>query len=244
MNKRILFLTLFVFVESLAFTQNDLVDQACKYFNYNIETIQKSEIQKLMKEITMICANEGFDESIIKHRIINRLEKQAKSHLCYMGSKWNHPEVVSAITAGAIGLGFLGIIYLIYKVWYQPIGTEFNTISNDLKKYGISIEERSSTEFRGKHTISKNIIYYFASRSLSDEENTIVEMATDKLVDLRKKQEWIIGPMSLSAGAALISFFTSLNFASDIKDSNPEFHKKRFQKYQELLEMIKTIELE
>jgi hypothetical protein len=234
-----IFLFLFITISVHGFTQEELVDSAFTYFRDRIITIDENGINTIIQEIDYLSNRDKLDKNLVIQQLTDRIQTQAHYHAKSGRNKLYHPALLKTLACVAAGAGFLGLTYWIYKKWDAPINVEFDSITQNLKQYGVSVREDTyDTYISHRHVIHNHIIKYNYSRRLANVEDNIVRASLDQLLALRKRQSNIRGFEGAGLLGALLSPIFGSGCAIELYTSNPDDHKLRYEKYQFILQKL------
>lgn len=239
-STKYLFLCAALVTQVYGFTQQELADSAFNYFFDHIKTIDELQVNVILQEVDIIVKRDGLDKNLVLQQLSDRVQKQIQYHAHYIRGKWNHPSMKIALLSAAAGLGCLGLGYLAYKKWYAPLNTEFDTLAQDLKHYGVRVQEEEYTTHPAyNHTIYHHIVNYRYVRQVSDAEREMAETMVDKLVDIRKRQDWLSSYLGVGGFfGTVISFVIGGQAAQEVYECDYAGHKLHYEKYQMILKQI------
>ena len=234
-----------LFVTGLkGFTQEELVDTTFNYYKNRILTIDEPEIVTILQEVTLISDRDGLDKNLVLQQLSDRITGEMQNQTKLTRSKWRHPSLLPIAIGAASAAGFLALSYWIYKKWDAPLNKEFDTITHDLQRYGVTVQEDKYTTYRShNHVIHNHIIRSIYSRRLSLEEESTVISKADELLALRKRQYNIGGFEGLGLVGAILSTVFTAGFVSDLYNHDSKEPQKYVEKYNELLRVINATQL-
>jgi hypothetical protein len=235
----LVFLTSLFVANCYGFTQEELVDSAFTYYHDRIITIDEEGINTIIQEVDYLSKRDNLDKNLVLQQLADRIQAQAQYHAKSARSKLYHPALLKTLACVAAGAGFLGLTYWIYKKWDAPLDVEFDGIAQSLKQFGITVrEDKYDTYLSHRHVIHNHIINIVRSRYLSNEENSVVSAAADKLLALRKRQDWLGGFEGAGLVGTLLSVIFGSGCALELYVSDSKDHQLRYEKYQLILQKL------
>ncbi len=214
--------------------ESDVTKVATEHITRYLLTLSDDEITNILNTLCYHAQKRNLNQNCILQQLQECMTQKIAyhSHRIY---HYDYKEIAMKSVLCTIALAFCsiitGITYTFYKKYHKQSTIEYNELSKDLEKIGVTISERSVNY--GKELVT--YIDITAAENLSSEQLEYTRNCQKKLVDLYNTKEWAIQAEIFGGVLALFSWPSAIGIC--IASLFPE-HKKRYEKFLHIQEKI------